>query len=229
MINQEIDFSMQENVKRGASVIFWLKVTLALFILIDIVSEICISVGRTELEPFQNGAPPSLSLIFVVLGLLFLFLISVIPFFIALIKFCVWLYYAERNLRKHTATTFSPLGAVICTCIPIIGQLMDYFIYKDILCHQKGIFVLHNVNTKPVPTKELNAFLGIAVVLILGTQLSDFMAARTICAALAVAFVVYSIRFIKLITENEKKMNNMFLDDTLNRKVEEIMRQRGIV
>ena len=66
--------------------------------------------------------------------------------------YCKWLYHILRNLRKWTETRFSPKDAEVGSLFPIIGQFMTFFIFKDILTHQKEILEENEVKTAPIPT-----------------------------------------------------------------------------
>lgn len=93
--------------------------------------------------------------------------------FSAVSIYCKWLYHILRNLRKFTGTHVSPKIAVVYSLLPGIGQLLTYFIFKDILTHQKEVLDTHRTDTSSIPTttpvSPLLLGLGILLILLLCT------------------------------------------------------------
>ena len=87
--------------------------------------------------------------------------------------YCKWLYHILNNLRKFKETRFSPRDAVVGSLFPGIGQFMTFFIFKDILTHQKEVLDAHGIDTTSIPTttpvSPLLLGLGILLILLLCT------------------------------------------------------------
>ena len=69
--------------------------------------------------------------------------------------YCKWLYHILNNIRKFSETRFSPRDAVVGSLFPGIGQFMTFFIFKDILTHQKEVLDAHGINSAPISTFTL--------------------------------------------------------------------------
>lgn len=129
----------QENVLRGEKLIDRSKKAISIMLKTDIFIFFIFIIGFNLNSNFLVGlcffAYPILSL------LIFFMLFSTI------VIYCKWLYHILRILRKYTDTHFSPKTAVIGSLLPGIGQLLTYFIFKDILSHQKEVLDSHKIDT----------------------------------------------------------------------------------
>ena len=111
---------MQDNTKRGERVLFWMNVIFILFVafwlqFVFMIASIYLLFG---------------DLLALFTGMLFMVLSFCIAagIFISLVVFCIsylsWLHRAISNLRLLTTTSFSPMGAVLLTCIPFVVRFM---------------------------------------------------------------------------------------------------------
>ena len=148
---------------------------------------------------------------------------------VVIYKFCKWLYHSIKFLRKYTSTQFSPGAAVFCTMIPWICGFLDYFIFKDILAKQEKVLTAKGEKFTPLDKKILTSIPILTALIFIPTLLSNIASARIASIVLFAFCVGAYIRAISAIIENEKSLHAMREREIVDRKVDEIMRQRGIV
>lgn len=134
-----LDKDFQENVLRGEKLVDRSKKTISIILKADILLFFIFIIGFNLNSNFLVGL---CFLAYPILSLLIFFML-----FSAVSIYCKWLYHILRILRKYTDTHFSPKTAVIGTLLPGIGQLLTYFIFKDILSHQKEVLDSHKIDT----------------------------------------------------------------------------------
>lgn len=223
------DVEEPENVRRGKSVILWMKILLTFGIITGISSEYIIYATKPFLEMTKGTAPvepPNLAL---VLAVFFFFILLVCLGIISIViiyKACIWLYNTIKFLRKYTSTQFSPVGAVLCTMIPWVCGIIDYFIFKDILAQQKKILTGKNATFKPLDKKVLTAIPVLTTLLLIPSLLADISPARIANIVLIVFIAGAYIKTMETLVENEEALHAMREHEIVNRKVEEILKQR---
>ena len=170
-VNDEIqsqeffDKEIQENVLRGEKLVGRVKKFIPVIIKTEILLFFLFIIG------YCFGSNFLLGLFFVAYPIHSLFVFFVLISSLAI--YCVWLYSILSNLRKFTETHFSPKIAVVCSLLPGIGQFLTYFIFKDILTHQKEVLDTHGIDSTSIPTttpvSPLLLGLGILLTLLLYT------------------------------------------------------------
>ena len=123
---------MQDNTKRGERTLFWLKVLFVLFIVLFFANN---AFGESMKSMRQESV--GLAVAYIVYGLVcgFGFLISSVMF---LVYYFSWLHRAIANLRILTKPDFSPIGAIVLTLIPVIGFVLHFWIFNDmVVCQEK--------------------------------------------------------------------------------------------
>lgn len=219
----DIGFTPSENVRRGQSAIFWLKISIVFLVLFFIPSEISIRLLSNFADVIKESksipAEVSLSFLFVFLSLIPLSICSCIYIY----KACAWFYYAEKNLRQFTKTKFTPLLAVFYTATCVL----DYFIYKDILHHQKEVLQKKDLKFSTVSNKVLIAILTLSCVYFIFMFVDTIFAIRLLSLILIFPLVTCHIKAMRAIIKNEKQLDAKLFDDIINCKVEERMVQRN--
>lgn len=216
-------FTPSENVRRGQSAIFWLKISIVFLVLFFIPSEISIRLLSNFADVIKESksipAEVSLSFLFVFLSLIPLSICSCIYIY----KTCAWFYHAEKNLRQFTKTKFTPLLAVFYTATCVL----DYFIYKDILHHQKEVLQKNDLKFSTVSNKVLIAILTLSCVYFIFMFVDTIFAIRLLSLILIFPLVTCHIKAMRAIIKNEKQLDAKLFDDIINCKVEERMVQRN--
>ena len=226
----DIGFTPSENVRRGQSAIFWLKTSIVFFIVFFISVEILISVLPNSAEEIAKASemfketkevPPevSSSFLFVFLCFIPLSICSCIYIY----KACAWFYHAEKNLRQFTKTKFTPLLAVFYTATCVL----DYFIYKDILHHQKEVLQKKDLKFSTVSNKVLVAILTLSCIYFIFMFVDTISIIRFLSLILIFPLAICHIKAMRAIIKNEKQLDAKLFDDMINRKVEERMAQRN--
>lgn len=222
-----------ENVVRGKSAILWTKIVIILGVIVGLFSEFAITVVKPYMEVAANKAAeqPPMAFGTAIAFLFYLFLVfvfcCVIP--VAAFKTCRWLYNTIKTLRKFTATTFSPIAAVICTLIPGISGIFDYFIFKDILARQEKTLESRKIKFVAPKPWMLKWIIILSVVNIFPSICYEEIVLRMFSLAILVSVGVIYIKVMAVIIENENTLSIIHERTLLERKVEEIMRQRGVV
>ena len=220
-----------ENVVRGKSAIFWTKIVIVLGVITGILSEFAIIVVKPYLESSVNKAAiqPTMFLgtAFAFLFYLFLVFVFCCVLLVAAFKSCRWLYNTVKMLRKFTATTFSPIAAAICTLIPGFCGIFDYYIFKDILNRQEKMLAQRKAKFVAPAPGILKWILMLSVVSLIPSVGYEQVALRMLSLALIVSAGVVYIKVMTVIIENEKTLSIIRERELLERKVDEILAQRG--
>ena len=152
-VNDEIqsqeffDKEIQENVLRGEKLIGKAKKTIQTIVLADLFIFVT---GILTLGSDSNFLTYPFLIAYPLLSLLIFFML-----FSTISIYCKWLYHILNNLRKFKETRFFPRDAVVGSLFPGIGQFMTFFIFKDILTHQKEVLDAHGINSAPISTFTL--------------------------------------------------------------------------
>lgn len=221
------DIEEPENVRRGKSAVTWLKICYILAIILGIFSEYAIGLFKPYMNLAKGETPPAMDFLSAISVLFYLFLIFVfsIVFLIAMYKFCRWLYFSIKTLRKFTSTEFSPLAALICTLIPWISGIFDYFIFKDVLERQQKVLAARGKNFATVPSKMLIG-IPIMTVLCIAPYCYDSIVLRMLALVIALSVCVLYIKAMNAMIQNEKALTIIHEREILERKVDEILAQR---
>ena len=216
-----------ENVVRGKSAVTWIKICIALAFLTGIFSEYALVIFKPYMNLAKGETPPAMDFLSAisVFFFLFLFFIFSIVILIAAYKFCKWLYINIQTLRKFSSTEFSPLAAVLCTLVPWISGILDYFIFKDVLERQKKVLATRGQNFATVPSKMLIG-IPIMTILCIAPYFYNSIALRMFALVIALSTCVLYIKTMNAMIENEKALSIMHERELLERKMDEILAQR---
>lgn len=233
---------MQDNTKRANRVLFWMKAIIVIFVVFWL-QFIVVAVGAYTLSE---------SLLFF-MGVLFMvlsFCIGVgICIFILLAIFCIsylsWLHRAISNLRLLTTTSYSPMGAVLLTCIPFFGYFLNYFIFSDMVNRQERYMEQHGILKKRFPKRILNAWFIASLLLLLfvfvdpnqlgfltvfsttvqvdGNQFIEFLE-ETLVVVIPILYIMSFSAYVK----QERELFRIHTEELFNKRVEEAIRERDI-
>lgn len=232
---------MQDNTKRANRVLFWMKAIIVIFVVfwlqfVLMVAGIFLLFG--DLLALFTG----------MLFMVFSFCISA-GIFISLVVFCIsylsWLHRAISNLRLLTTTSFSPMGAVLLTCIPFFGYFLNYFIFSDMVNRQERYMEQHGILKKRFPKRILNAWFIASLLLLLfvfvdpnqlgfltvfsttvqvdGNQFIEFLE-ETLVVAIPILYIMSFSAYVK----QERELFRIHTEELFNKRVEEAIRERDI-
>ena len=218
-----------ENVRRGKSAILWTKI----FLVVGIITGLCAEYIIYAVKPFlemTNGTapvePPNFTLFLAGIFFFFLTFCLCAVSLVVIFKACKWLFNTITFLRKYTSTKFSPWGAILCTMIPWVCGILDYFIFKDILSQQKKVLTAKDVKFNPLDKKILTAIPVLTALILIPLPFAEISSAR-ITSIILFAFITGAyIKTMETIVENEESLYAMREREIVNRKVEEILAQR---
>ena len=155
---------MQDNTKRANRVLFWIKVIFILFAVFWLQFIFVMLAMFIMSEDLVDAFGKMM-----IGGLLFYFICCVI-FFLSIFAFCVsylsWLHRSVSNLRLLSTTKFSPMGAVLLTCIPFAGYFLNYFIFSDMVRVQESYMQQHGMLKERFPKRMLNAWFVASLLLL---------------------------------------------------------------
>ena len=124
-------------------------------------------------------------------------------------KFCKWMFISIKTLRKFTTTEFSPIAAVICTLIPWVCGIFDYFIFKDILARQENVLKSHNATFVAPKPGILKWILILTIILLAPSIFSEFFVCRLINLLLLFPICGLYIKSMNVMIENEKTLSTI--------------------
>ena len=234
---------MQDNIKRADRVLFWTKVIFilfALFWLLFIFMMLSVFFMSEELLVFLGGILAA--------SVLFSF-VSGAVFFLSVFAFCVsylsWLHRAISNLRLLTTTSFSPMGAVILTCIPFFGYFLNYLIFRDMAKRQENYMQQQGILKERFPQRILNAWIIASLVLLVlvfvdpnqlgfltfvsttfdvdGKHAFEFLE-KTLIVIIPILYIMSFSAYIK----QERELFQFHTEALFQKRVDEAIRERDI-
>lgn len=223
---------MQDNSKRGLRTIFWLKATIIVSVIVVVLGALA---ARFDYEQFQNTTDFS-----TIPGFAYIVCIG-ITLLLTIMGWCfvsgmgatfwaLWMFRSEENLRKFTKTAFSPWGAVICTLlftlIPVVGAILDYLIFKDLLNSHEKVLSAKGIEFNAVPRKFLKGMLVLCLLCTFIWVIPNVGGA--VSSIVGVFAVVYAIKLVRGVMAYEKLLFDFDQSETLRVKVDEVLREREI-
>jgi len=174
--------------KRARKTIFWFMVCCTLF-LVNII---------------LNNTLLTLALIFLMFGAPELLLLAVLPFLIALYKFCRWLLCIEKELNRFRSEPVPPWGTLISALIPFIFPLAHFSIFREQFLLQREALEKNNLEFQDIPKWELFAILifGFLMQVCLYFYLGETIAAKIVTFIACIVLLVSYIKVIRTITAN---------------------------
>ena len=212
MIEEEISTQEEpENIQRGRSAIVWLKILIIFAFILGLFSEYIIVIFKPYMNLTNGETPPAMDFTsaIAILSYTFLLLIFGIVMFIAIFKFCKWMYISIKTLRKFSSTEFSPIAAVICTLIPWVSGIFDYFIFKDILARQENVLKTHNTKFVAPKPGQLKWILILTILILFPSIFSEFFVCRLINLLLIFPICLLYIKSMNVMIENEKTLYSL--------------------
>lgn len=246
---------MQDNTKRANRVLFWMKVVIVLLFVLWFIPLSLFVFGSlailTEFDFVQSimrstsGFWYLVGILMIILRMFWIFaLLGAI--FVFCIRYLSWLYRAVSNLRLLTTTSFSPVVAVLLTCIPFFGYFLNYFIFSDMVKRQERYMEQHGVLKERFPKEILNVwFIASLVLLILvfvdPDQLGlwkivytmiDYDASGAFNFGEKTLILIIPILYIKSFSAYIKQERELFqfrTEELFNKHVDEVIREREIL
>ncbi|WP_141398386.1 hypothetical protein [Fibrobacter sp. UWT3] len=174
--------------KRASKTIFWFMVCCTLF-LVNII---------------LNDTLLTLALIFLMFGAPELLLLAMLPFLIALYKFCRWLLCIEKELNRFRSKPVPPWGTLISALIPFIFPLAHFSIFREQLLLQREALEKNKLEFQDIPKWGLFAILifGFLMQLCLYFYLGGTIAAKIVTFIVCIVLLVSYIKVIRTITAN---------------------------
>lgn len=163
---------LEDNSKRGARAIFFLKFLYILIIVGLVLANISIELPKHLPPEAAEGMDKEtiLQLYHAVRRIYYLEIANIILMFgaivtsviiagVFLVYLILWLYRAIKNLRCLTKTTFSPKAAIISTVLSaLIGHIIDVLILWDIARQQQKLLDERGIQYTPVSKRDLTIF-----------------------------------------------------------------------
>ena len=208
-----------ENVRRGRSAIIWSFI----FLVFTIIAWVSIEVLIQLLKNYTKGSFTTIeSFAFCFSSLAIAFFLIV--FLLYAYKFSIWIYYAVKEQNQYTTTEHTPLKAVLLGIV--LGPFIDAYIFKDLFHKQNA--TLEKYGIKPAVLPEwIFAFIIVTTFLSIPACLSSlFFPGRLALVVLTTVIFASYIKVMQVIIANGRSLQQKRFDDLLDRKVEEILKQR---
>lgn len=219
---------MQDNTKRGERALFWMKAIFIIFILYFFWSA---PINAIFPGAEDNTLAPS---VLVRIGFGFLVSIGMLFSLIAfLIYFLSWLHRAVANLQIVSVTDFSPMGAVLLTCIPLVGFALHFWIFNDMVARQHDCLHERGILKERFPKKFLIAWflvsLGILALMFTGTGNTSGQSIKGLIEnILTVVSIGLYIKCFTFYIARERELYNVHTETLFRKRVDEIIREREI-
>lgn len=216
-----------DNSIRGTRALFWMKVYF-------IVSLILTALGYTiwRIAHGQIATTPEESLatgmILVMLGLVAVSILMMIVVVVLGVSWITWLFRSTQNLQKLKPGTLSPWLATILSIIPFVGQVIHYFIFRNLIKGVQGELDSRSVHCEPVPMSCLNLYLGFSIVATVVTAFNGNVPIAGLGIVLGYAALVFYIRVLTVYTNQERELFKAIEDESLRQKVDQVLREREI-
>lgn len=219
---------MQDNAKRGERTLFWMKSIFVIFILYFFWSS-----PISAVFPGANDDTLTISLLIrifvgavVSLGMLFALVIF-------LVCFLSWLHRAMANLRVISVTDFSPMGAVLLTCIPVIGLILHFWIFHDMVERQQDCMQERGILKEHFPKNLLVAWIlvSVACIVMMFFSLGNFFNTEIrgiIENILTVVSLGLYIKCFTLYIAQERELFHFHTETLFRKRVDEAIRERDI-
>ena len=174
--------------KRARKTIFWFMVCCTLF-LVNII---------------LNDTPFLYALFFGMFGMPEFLLLAVLPFLIALYKFCRWLLCIEKELNRFRSEPVPPWGTLISALIPFIFPLAHFSIFREQFLLQREALEKNNLEFQDIPKWGLFAILifGFLMQVCLYFYLGGTIAAKIVTFVVSIILLDSYIKVIRTITAN---------------------------
>ena len=178
--------------KRARKTIFWFMVCCTLF-LVNII---------------LNDTLLKLALIFLIFGVPELLLLAMLPFLIALYKFCRWLLCIEKELNRFRSEPVPPWGTLISALIPFIFPLAHFSIFREQFLLQREALEKNNQEFQDIPKWGLFAILifGFLMQVCLYFYLGETIAAKIVTFVVSIILLDSYIKVIRTITANTRTL-----------------------
>lgn len=181
--------------KCARKTIFWFMVCCTLF-LVNII---------------LNDTLLTLALIFLMFGAPELLLLAMLPFLIALYKFCRWLLCIEKELNRFRSEPVPPWGTLISALIPFIFPLGHFSIFREQFLLQREALEKNNQEFQDIPKWGLFAILifGFFMQVSLYFYLGGTIAAKIVTFVVCIVLLVSYVKVIRTITANMSALNSL--------------------
>jgi len=178
--------------KRARKTIFWFMVCCTLF-LVNII---------------LNDTPFLYALFFGMFGMPEFLLLAVLPFLIALYKFCRWLLCIEKELNRFRSEPVPPWGTLISALIPFIFPLAHFSIFREQFLLQRVALEKNNLEFQDIPKWGLFAILifGFLMQACLYFYLGGTIAAKIVTFVVSIILLDSYIKAIRTITANTRTL-----------------------
>lgn len=216
-----------DNTLRGKRTLFWMKAFLVLMIAIMLLGLAIWNVANGQLA--QNPeAPMAMGMLLLILGVAFVgFALSITTIIMAVHWIC-WLFRSAQNIKNLQPDAMSPWASTILCCIPFVGQIAHYFIFKGLIKRTQAELDSRNGICPAVPMNLLNIYFGLTIVSTVMGSIEQVKAVMGTGALLGVAALVLYIKILTAYIAQEECLFKLREEQVLRQKVDQVLREREI-
>jgi hypothetical protein len=137
------------------------------------------------------------------------------------------------------------MGAVLLTCIPFVGYILNYFIFSDMVKSQEGYMQQRGILKERFPKRILNVWLIASLLLLLivfvdpnqlgfltvvspavqadGNHFVEFLE-KTLVVVIPILYIMSFSAYVK----QEREIFRIHTEELFNKHVDEVIREREI-
>lgn len=217
-----------DNSVRGARTLFWMK---AFFVVSMVVIALGYSIFHFTQGPMdspESQATTAMGMILTVLGLIAAFICMMVVIIALVVYWVKWLFRSTQNLHKLNPSSLEPWLATVLCCIPFVGQIIHYFVLRNLVKGVQTELDSRNVQYAPVSLTMMNLYLVFTVVAALLASFSGV--SEIVFAGQVLGFVALAlyIRVFAIYAEQEKLLFKAHEEEVLRQKVDQVLREREI-
>jgi hypothetical protein len=217
---------MQDNVSRGNRTVLWSKIVFVFSLVVAVLAMSCYNLMQSSVA--SEPADFLFSDLILLLGTVLVGMALMVSVSMQGLFWLLWMFRAEQNLRKITHTTFSPWAAVICCCLPYLGQLIHYFVLRDLIKHTENELTVREAKTEKVPMSFVKAYLVLTILSGVFSFAGESIVSLGGCMVFALASLACFIRVISTLVTEEQALYQLYQEEVLRAKVDQVLREREL-
>lgn len=216
-----------DNTLRGKRTLLWLKVFLILMVAIMLLVYSIWNIANGQMV--QNSeAPMAMSMLLLIVGIAFVgFALSIVTIIMAVHWIC-WLFRSAQNIKKLQPDALSPWASTLLCFVPFVGQIIHYFIFRNLIKRIQAELDSRNGVCPAVPMNFLNFYLGLIVVSTIMGFMEHFKMVMGTGAVLSIVALVFYIKVFAAYIAQEECLFKLHEEMILRQKVDQVLREREI-
>ena len=223
--------SMLDNAARARRAVHWIRISVILSALVLLVMVIFAVMVEAPFSVFADPSKDVESSLAFLLFVLLEFVLGAVTLLVAFLSWIfrmLWMYRSLTNLRVSGSPSVSPLLAVLCNMIPVLGYVFSFLVFVSMTRRSEKVLVSRSTEFPKVNTRMLVIGLVFSVIAI-SMNLFDFfipLANFILLLLLEVAYWICIGMWISAYSVREAHLFDLLRDEELRTRVEQVLRER---